>query len=598
MAKLCKISVSCLCMSLCDVSSISKYKNVVIVTSTYGDGGPPENAENFCEYLEGDHPDDMWRGVRYAVLSLGSTLYSFPFEFGNFVSRRFLQFGAQQLLDDGKLDDQRYNENEGFNNWSSHLFETMTSSHTNDDGYGQEKSVMKQALLVGRNKMLGFGKFDFNLLNPPFEVGFSNDSLAMESRVKYADNVVIAVVGENESVSSDPTNQIFSINLKFPENSLHFQPGDNIAVLPTNDIDLVRRLITHLGYPGDLVFNVESTSLDGILDGDKLSCSLGENKCTLEIALSYYYDITEWLSKTLLQFFALNCVDEVDQETLFGYASNFQAFLKMEYTPLDILEMFPSIQICSTNTSDDGGLRNLAVFLGLLKPMRTRPYSISSSPLVSTSSVRLVYKVVEYAVNESGKVKHGLCSAWLKLRKSGDEVAISLSKTRFRLPANDDVPIIMVGAGTGISPYFGFLEHRLALAEKTAKKFGEAVLIHGCRSEADFPHREKVDDAIKGGVLTCLWPAYSRKEGASSTYVQHVIDRECTNLWKYINNESGVIYSCGDIKIGISVKEAFVQLAQKCGNLDESQAKAFVHKLSTTGRLWHDEWGTSLSAQP
>jgi len=92
-----------------------------------------------------------------------------------------------------------------------------------------------------------------------------------------------------------------------------------------------------------------------------------------------------------------------------------------------------------------------------------------------------------------------------------------------------------------------------------------------------------------------LWPAYSRKEGVKSTYVQHVIERESKILWKYIHDDGAIIYSCGDIKIGLSVRAACLQLAQSCGQLDELQAKAWLQHLSSTGRLWHDEWGTSLS---
>jgi len=218
----------------------------------------------------------------------------------------------------------------------------------------------------------------------------------------------------------------------------------------------------------------------------------------------------------MLQFFALNCSDENAQQVLLGFASNFASFSQLEYTPLDILDMFPSVQLygaeagISSPFSRYRGMvnfkeRNLAVFLGLLKPMRARHYSISNSPIVTPSSVRIVYKVVEY-VGKGGQEKRGLCSTWLKSRKSGDAVAIFLSKSKFRLPQKDDAPIIMVGAGTGISPYFGFLEHRQTiqkqrLLSQEAVGFGQAVLIHGCRSEADFPHREILDGALTDGVL-------------------------------------------------------------------------------------------------
>lgn len=601
MAKLCKISCSCISMALCDIESITKYETVIIVTSTYGDGGPPENAEKMCAWLESDHASNTLSGVNYAVLSLGSTLYTYPFAFGNLVSQRFMEFGARRLIDDGKLDDQRYNENEEFRHWSLHLFEAMTSSRQAGQHSESTTTTMQQALLVGRNKILGFQKFDFNLLNPPFYLEFTSTSLKMEERIKFAENVVISNVERNELVSGDPTNQIFSISLNFPEKAIEFQPGDNIAVLPTNEITLVRKLITRLGFSGDLVFTVEAC------ESDDLACSHGDSACTLEIALSYYYDIAHWNSKTLLQFFALNCSDENDQQTLLGFASNFPAFLQLGFTPLDVLEMFPSIQLQNDNTYEmtsssrthskqiTGKERNLAVFLGLLKPLSARYYSVANSPLVNPASVQLIYKKVEY-ISRGGQEKQGLCSSWLTSRKAGDKVAIFLSKSKFKLPQSDDVPIIMIGAGTGISPYFGFLEHRQALCQ-TGKNIGKAILIHGCRAESDFPYMEKLNAALKEGALTYLWPAYSRMEGIKTNYVQHVIERESEIFWKYITHDGAILYSCGDIKIGIAVRQALVQLAQHHGGLELSQAKAWLQNLSSTSKLRHDEWGTSLVEQ-
>jgi sulfite reductase alpha subunit-like flavoprotein len=537
-------------------------------------------------------------------------MYMHPFEFGNFVSRRFEEFGAERIISDGQLDDIKYNENDEFRHWSLRLFESMTSHR------GQE-NFMKQALLVGRNKILGFQKFDFNLLNPPFELEFVDETLPAECRTKYSD-MVPTIVCNNELVSAEPTNKIYSMKLDFTSKTLDFQPGDNIAILPSNDINSVKKLIERLGYEGDRVFSIGGNSVENV----DLSCSLGDNKCTLELALLYFYDITHSPTKSMLHFFAMNCSSENDQQILLGFAANYPSFVQLEYTPLDVLEMFPTIQLRNDqaenfytdpntdnnkmnnskyNNSDE---RNLAVFLGLLKPMSARQYSITNSPIVSPNSVHILYKAVEY-ITKGGQEKHGLCSSWLRSRELGDTVAISVSRTKFRLPNSTTTPIIMVGAGTGISPYFGFLEHRLALKhqhvhqqheQQQQQEFGKAVLIHGCRSEADFPYKEKLEAALSEGVLTELWPAYSRIPGVKPIYVQHII-AESPVLWKYLHDEGAVMYSCGDIKIGLCVRAACEELAKLYGGLDELQAKAWLQRLSSSGRLLHDEWGASMTEQ-
>jgi len=363
-----------------------------------------------------------------------------------------------------------------------------------------------------------------------------------------------------------------------------FAAGDNVSVIPSNDLDLVDNFLTRIGFDRDLVFNVQEQ-----ISGNEISCSLGKNKCTLEIALSYFYDIASPPSSTLLQFFSLNTSNAEDQATLTSYASNYLSFRNLGYTPLDVLELFPSIELCKNDTKKDE--ETLSILLGLLGPIRSRYYSIASSPSVTPHMIRIVYKVVSY-VTKSGQEKQGVCSNYLQSKTKGQNVAITISKTKFKLPAQNEKPIVMVGAGSGISPYFSFLEQRTYNAQQDGKQ-GKAVFIHGCRSETDFPLKKKVDDALAARVITDLWPAYSQKEGVKHEHVQDVITREAAVLWNMLQNEEATVYICGYIRVVFVVRGALIDVAKSIGKLNTLQAHAWLKKLELSGRLLHDQWGVS-----
>lgn len=208
------------------------------------------------------------------------------------------------------MDEIRFNQQQEFTVWSVKLFEGITAH------------MEKSRAIVAHNKHLGFQDFDFNLVHAPFKLIFTNNHLPLEPRSypvtlcilsrqiciyslrHYREDVLSTIVVSNELVNEDPTNLIYSLEVKlnagFP---VAFQAGDTFAVIPHNTVSYwilittllyypltfgkaenVTRLIARMGYNPTQMFLVESTDINGV----ELSCSLGHNKCTLQIALSYF----------------------------------------------------------------------------------------------------------------------------------------------------------------------------------------------------------------------------------------------------------------------------------------------------------------------
>mmetsp|Transcript_1067 Transcript_1067/g.1765 ORF Transcript_1067/g.1765 Transcript_1067/m.1765 type:complete len:243 (-) Transcript_1067:368-1096(-) len=241
-------------------------------------------------------------------------------------------------------------------------------------------------------------------------------------------------------------------------------------------------------------------------------------------------------------------------------------------TILGILEAFPSLDVSFGN------------FVELVPKIQPRFYTISSSSNAQPSAISITMSVL----------KGGVCTNYLKDLKPGSDYApIFVRPSTFRLPSKISTPIIMVGPGTGLAPFMGFVqeyEHKSkANGGKPAE--GERVLFFGCRKrDVDFIYREELTAAKESGVLTGLQLAFSREE-EKKVYVQHLISQQAQALWKMLSG-GGYVYVCGATAMGRDVKEAFVEIARSEGGKSAEEAKAMLDTLQDSGRYVQELWST------
>jgi sulfite reductase (NADPH) flavoprotein alpha-component len=238
---------------------------------------------------------------------------------------------------------------------------------------------------------------------------------------------------------------------------------------------------------------------------------------------------------------------------------------------LDLLLQFPSMEFSA------------AEFLRLLKPLQHRAYSISSSGKQHPDSVHLTVASVRYDAH--GRQHKGVCSTFLAdLVGEATDVRIFFTpNNNFRVPNDDNLPMVMVGPGTGIAPFRAFLQER-----EFRKAPGKNWLFFGDRNAStDFIYREEIEAMQASGLLTKLDLAFSRDQ-AEKIYVQDRMLENGAELFAWLE-QGGYFFVCGDAyRMAKDVDQALLDVIRIHGNMSATEAAEYVNQLKKDKRYVRD----------
>jgi cytochrome P450/NADPH-cytochrome P450 reductase len=249
-------------------------------------------------------------------------------------------------------------------------------------------------------------------------------------------------------------------------------------------------------------------------------------------------------------------------------------------TLLDLLEQHPECEL------------PFAEYLDLLPPLRPRYYSISSSPTMSTSAAVTVGVLEGPSRSGDGSTYRGVCSGHLSEVPDGGTVFtfVRQPSIAFRPPENPHVPMIMVGAGTGMAPFRGFLQERASLRARGVP-IATSLLFLGCRDpQDDLLYADELKAYEADGVAT-LVPAFSRVKGFPHRYVQHALEASADQVWAAMQ-EDAVVFVCGNAStMAPGVRAALVAVFRAKTGAGESDGEAWLAGLRSAGRYLEDIWG-------
>lgn len=532
------------------VGRLPKSGAVIIATASYN-GAPPDNAVKFVEWLSEAEPGSA-AGTRYAVFGCGHSDWASTFQATpRLIDEGLERLGATRICSRGEAD-AREDLDDQFQDWFAELWPTVGTALELDVDFSA--SVTAEPLYR-------------------IEILEKSGGNPIVSQVG-ADAVAILENRELQTLSGKSPSERSTrhIEVKLPS-SMSYRPGDHLCVVPKNASELVRRVENRFGFD-------EETHI-------KLTASASEHSVLpTGIPLSLRVLLTEQLElqavasrKDVEQLVGhTECPkSKAELEQLAGGKYREEVFVK-RVSVLDLLERFPACEL------------PFASYLEMLPVLAPRYYSISSSPSQKEGVCSITVGVVdEPALSGDGRFK-GVCSNYLAAQPTGATVYANIRQTSagFRLPQDQSRPIIMIGPGTGIAPFRGFLQER-ALQSANGGKPGPAMLFFGCRHpEQDYLYREELEGHAKSGLVD-LHVAFSRKE-KKKTYVQDLLREQRDTVWKLIEKDA-VIFVCGDgSRMEPDVRRTLALIYSEETDVGADAGQAWMEKMITDDRYVLDVW--------
>ncbi|CAN5474383.1 hypothetical protein BH20VER3_BH20VER3_22250 [soil metagenome] len=340
--------------------------------------------------------------------------------------------------------------------------------------------------------------------------------------------------------------------LSLAGSGLSYEVGESVAVYPTNCPELVDDILEAIDAKGD-----------EIVPGYRGA------EMTLRDALLREYSITQPTPKILRAIAERASAAPLLNELLDPTRKQDLDTYLWGMETIDFLVEHPSAKF------------EPAEFVGLLAKLQPRLYSVASSLKAYPEAVHFIIDVITF--ESHGRKRKGVCSSFLAERCSDAPVPVFPSKSKFHLPEDGNIPLIMVGPGTGVAPFRAFLQERQVTGAR-----GKTWLFFGAQRErSDFYYREEFEKFKADGVLTRLETAFSRDQ-AHKIYVQDRMMGASGDLWKWLE-EGAYFYVCGDAKrMAKDVDAALGKIVQQQGGLSVEEANQYVEKLKNEKRYRRD----------
>ncbi len=539
------------------VGKLPEQGGVLIFCASYN-GAPPDNATEFVKWLGGDLPKDAFAKVRYAVFGCGNsdwlaTYQSIP----RFIDEQLAAHGASNAFVRGEGDARDDLEGQ-FESWFAKLrplavkqlgIDTSFDRSADDEPLYRIEPVAPTAV----NSIVALG-------------GVAPMKMLVNQELQNK-------VGAN---ASDRSTRHIEVQLP---SGISYRVGDHLSVVPRNDPALVDSVARRFGFlPADQI------RLQ-VAEGRRAQLPVGDTVSVGRL-LSEFVELQQVATRKQIQIMSEHTRCPVTKPKLLAYVGDDAAasehyradILGKRKSVFDLLEEHPACEL------------PFHAYLEMLSLLAPRYYSISSSPSGDPQRCSVTVGVVEGPASSGRGIYKGICSNYLAGRRAGETIQATVRETKagFRLPDDAAVPIIMVGPGTGLAPFRGFLQERAALKAKGAS-LGPAMLFFGCRHpDRDYLYADELKAFAVDGI-TELHTAFSRAKGPK-TYVQNLVAAQKDRVWSLI--ESGaIVYVCGDGgKMEPDVKAALVAIYRERKGADADAALRWIDDLGTSNRYVLDVW--------
>lgn len=578
-------------------------KVIVFVLATYGEGEPTDNAVEFYEFIYNGEPafsedtsEKPLSNLKYVAFGLGNNTYEHYNAMVRRVNEALTKLGAQRIGPAGEGDDGAGTMEEDFLSWKETMWaelKEVMGVEERESAYEPVFSITECSDLTPEDDTVYLGEPNKNHLEG-HSVGPYNSHNPFIAPIKLSKEL-FTVKGRN----------CLHMDIDLSGSNLTYTTGDHLAVWPTNAGVEVDRLFKVLGME-DKRHNV--IDVKGL---DSTSKVPFPTPTTYDAIVRYHIEICAPVSRQYIASLATFAPTDAAKEQmtkLGGDKDYFSEFISQRYLNIaQVLEIVAPGQTWSDIP--------FSIIIEGLNHIRPRYYSISSSSMANNKVPSITAVVESISLPGAPHVLKGVTTNYLlalKQKQHGDpepdphgltyaisgprnkydgvHIPVHIRSSNFRLPSDPSKPIIMIGPGTGVAPFRGFVQERAALAEK-GESVGKTVLFFGCRkSSEDFLYQDEWKEyAAKLGDAFSLITAFSR-EGPEKVYVQHRLAENAKEVNELIK-QGAYFYVCGDAAhMAREVNTTLGKILASERGLPEEQGHELVKRLRSSNLYQEDVW--------
>ncbi|GAB4827847.1 multidrug-resistance type transporter [Ancistrocladus abbreviatus] len=584
--------VSVLSIDQFDPSSSPKESTVIFVVSTTGQGDTPDCMKVFWRFLLQRHLSSNWlEGVQYAVFGLGDSGYQKYNFVAKKLDKRLSDLGATMIIEKGLGDDQHPSGYEGaLDPWMSYLWKALNQMNPkllpNDLDF-----VIPDTKLMDQPKV----EIIYHDVDNPHDLAAPDlESLALQiESARFMSPGLLALdktrpqcwlkmIRNCSLTRAESGKDVCHLEFEFLEWVAEYEVGDALKTLPGQSPAAVDAFIRRCNLDPEKFITVKSRQEKYAANASACPIKLKHFvELTMDIASAsprrYFFEVMSFFAtveheKERLQYFA----SSEGRDDLYQYNQ------KERRTVLEVLEDFPSVQM------------PFEWLVQLVPPLKTRAFSISSSPSAHPNQVHLTVNVLSWQTPFKRK-RAGLCSKWLAGLDPEQGVYVPVWFQKGSLPPPPpSLPLILIGPGTGCAPFRGFVAERAVQSEQIPT--APILFFFGCRNEDnDFLYKDFwLFHSQNGGVLSeekggGFYVAFSR-DNPQKVYVQHKMREQSRKIWNLLSEGAAVYVAGSSTKMPSDVMSAFEDIICKEGGVSKEYAVRWLRALERAGKYHVEAW--------
>lgn len=569
----------------------------IFLMASYGDGEPTDNAQDVYNFLSNSpsfsQNGDSLGNLNFAVFGLGNELYEFYNKAGKDMYNILTNLGAHSVGPYGEGDDSKGMLEEDFLAWKDDMLAALVAKW----GLIEREAVYQPSISV---KEIGKDakSFDLYLGEPNLKHLQASKAQEVPKGPYNASHPMLArVVAAKELFTNTDRH---CIHMEFDITGSRYTTGDHLAFWCQNNEEEVQRFIKALG-----IAHPQQPIAISVLD--KTSTVRTPSPTTYETTIRHFLEISGPVSRQVLSSIAPFAPSEEVKKATQQLSSNKELFAS------SVSAKKFNISRLLLHLSGGQPWKNVpfSFVIETIPHLQPRYYSISSSSVESPNTVSITAVVERQMVAGVDYELHGVATnqilalsealagrpnATYRLQQPHDlsstldaqnlRVPAHIRHSLFKLPAKPTIPIIMVGPGTGVAPFRGFV-HERAAQQAAGKEVGKALLFTGSRhANEDFLYR---DEWKQYSSFLDLVTAFSR-DSSSKIYVQHRMKERAKEIFALLN-EGAVFYVCGDAG-GMShdVHATLLEIVAQEGCMSSDDAEKFVRKMRSRNKYQEDVW--------